>query len=69
MQTSHVLHLHQTVQSLSLQNGAQPGRLESPCCSERHSPGGSGGGGRCGGGGCGDGRHQSQAAHLHHEQC
>ena len=69
MQTSHVLHLHQTWQSLSLHHGEQPGRLESPCCSERHWPGGSGGGGECGGGGCGDGRHQSQAAHLHHEQC
>ena len=69
MQTSHILHLHQTWQSLSLHHGEQPGRLESPCCSERHWPGGSGGGGECGGGGCGDGRHQSQAAHLHHEQC
>ena len=65
------VHLHQTVQSLSLHHGEQPGLVLSPCSlfSERHSPGGTGGGGGSGGGGGGAGRQKAHDEHLHQVQC
>ena len=65
------MHLHQTVQSLSLHHGEQPGLVLSPCSlfSERHSPGGTGGGGGSGGGGGGSGRQKAHDEHLHQVQC
>ena len=65
------MHLHQTVQSLSLHHGEQPGLVLSPCSlfSERHSPGGTGGGGGSGGGGGGAGWQKAHDEHLHQVQC
>ena len=67
--TAQAWHLHQAVQSLSLQNGEQPGLVLSPCFPERHSPGGAGGGGGSGGGGGGTGRQKAHKEHLHQVQC
>ena len=69
--TAQAWHLHQTVQSLSLHHGEQPGLVLSPWSlfSERHSPGGTGGGGGSGGGGGGAGRQKAHEEHLHHVQC